>query len=101
MISLSPPDIIVWINLFAMGGLEATFFWPLIGGLYWKKGNATCCMTSIVCGVGAFLFFHFVPVSPFGIHEIVWGILAGGIGYFAAGKLSKKPVSEEVLAKCF
>ena len=101
LISLSPPDIIVWINLFAMGGLEATFFWPLIGGLYWKKGNATCCMTSIVCGVGAFLFFHFVPVSPFGIHEIVWGILAGGIGYFAAGKLSKKPVSEEVLAKCF
>lgn len=35
--ALSPPDIIVWINLFAMGGLEATFFWPLIGGLYWKK----------------------------------------------------------------
>ena len=29
--AVSPPDIIVWINLFAMGGLEATFFWPLIG----------------------------------------------------------------------
>ena len=44
LISLNPPDIIVWINLFAMGGLETTFFWPLIGGLYWKKGNSTCCI---------------------------------------------------------
>ena len=101
LVALSPPDIIVWINLFAMGGLEATFFWPLIGGLYWKKGNAACCIASIICGVGVFLFFHFVPVSPFHIHEIVWGLVFGGIGYFAAGKLSRKGVSQEVLDSCF
>ena len=84
-----------------MGGLEATFFWPLIGGLYWKKGNATCCNTRSRVGVGAFLFFHFVPVSPFHIHEIVWGLVFGGIGYFVAGKLSRKDVSQEVLDSCF
>lgn len=101
VLTLSPPDIIVWINLFAMGGLEATFFWPLIGGLYWKKGNASCCIWSIVAGVSTFVFFNQVKIAPFHIHEIVFGLLAGGIAYFAAGFLSKKEPDPEMLKKCF
>lgn len=99
--ALSPPDIIVWINLFAMGGLEATFFWPLIGGLYWKKGNSTCCIWSIVVGLAVFIFFNQVKIAPFNIHEIVLGLLAGGIAYFAAGMLSKKKPDPEMIEKCF
>lgn len=99
--AVSPPDIIVWINLFAMGGLEATFFWPLIGGLYWKKGNSTCCICSIVVGLAVFIFFNQVKIAPFNIHEIVFGLLAGGIAYFAAGKLSKKEPDPEMIKKCF
>ena len=34
--ALEPPDLLVWINLFAFGGLEATFLWPLLLGLYWR-----------------------------------------------------------------
>ncbi len=97
----SPPDIIVWINLFAMGGLEATFFWPLIGGLYWKKGNSTCCIWSIVVGLATFVFFNQVKIAPFNIHEIVFGLIAGGIAYFVAGKLSKKEPDPEMIKKCF
>lgn len=101
LFALSPPDIIVWINLFAMGGLEATFFWPLIGGLYWKKGNAACCIGSIVVGVSTFVFFNQVKIAPFHIHEIVFGLIAGGIVYFAVGFLSKKKPDPEMLKKCF
>lgn len=99
--ALVPPDIIVWINLFAMGGLEATFFWPLIGGLYWKRGNALCCICSIIAGVSTFLFFNQVKIAPFHIHEIVLGLLAGGAAYFAAGLLSKTEPDGEMLKKCF
>lgn len=99
--ALFPPDIIVWINLFAMGGLEATFFWPLIGGLYWKKGNSTCCIWSILVGVGVFVFFNQVKIAPFHIHEIVLGLLAGGIAYFVAGLLSKKEPDPEMIKNCF
>ena len=99
--AVSPPDIIVWINLFAMGGLEATFFWPLIGGLYWKKGNSTCCIWSIVVGLATFVFFNQVKIAPFNIHEIVFGLIAGGIAYFVAGKLSKKEPDPEMIKKCF
>lgn len=37
LLTINPPDIIFFLNLFALGGLECSFFWPLIGGLFWKK----------------------------------------------------------------
>ncbi len=101
VLAMNPPSILVWINLFAMGGLEATFFWPLIGGLYWKKGNAAACIASIICGVGTFVFFNQVKIAPFGIHEIVLGLIAGGVAYFAAGTLSKTDPDPDVLENCF
>jgi len=100
-IALSPPDIIVWINLFAMGGLESTFFWPLIGGLYWKKGNSAGCIGGIIVGVSSFVFFNQHKILPFHMHEIVAGLVLGGIAYFVCSLISGKKPSEEVLKKCF
>ncbi|MBQ8590617.1 MAG: sodium/pantothenate symporter [Firmicutes bacterium] len=90
LFAMSPPDIIVWINLFAMGGLEATFFWPLVGGLYWDKGNAKCCIASILVGVSTFVFFNQVKIAPFHVHEIVIALLFGGIAYFVTGIITNK-----------
>ena len=101
ILAMNPPSILVWINLFAMGGLEATFFWPLIGGLYWKRGNAAACIASIICGVSTFVFFNLNKIAPFGIHEIVLGLLAGGIAYFVVGMLNKNEPDADVLEKCF
>jgi Na+/pantothenate symporter len=28
-----PPEMIIWLNLLAFGGLEAVFLWPLVLGL--------------------------------------------------------------------
>ena len=99
--AMNPPSILVWINLFALGGLEATFFWPLIGGLYWKRGNAASCIASIIVGVGVFIFFNQNKILPLGIHEIVAGLIAGGIAYFAVGMMNKKELDPDVLENCF
>lgn len=101
LLSLNPPDIIVWINLFAFGGLEATFFWPIIGGLYWKKGNSKACLASVIVGLSVFIFFNRVKILPFGIHEIIIGLIAGGIAYFLVGSLSNEEPDSEMLRKCF
>ena len=37
LFALHPPDLLVWLNLFAFGGLEAVFIWTVVLGLYWKK----------------------------------------------------------------
>src|SRR5699024_2265306 len=49
-LSLSPPDLVIWLNLFAFGGLEAAFIWPVVIGLYWKKGNKYGALASIIVG---------------------------------------------------
>ena len=101
LLALNPPDVIVWINLFAFGGLEATFFWPIIGGLYWKKGNSKACLASVICGLAVFIFFNRVKILPFGIHEIIAGLIVSGVVYFAVGALSKDEPDPEMLRKCF
>ena len=101
LLALDPPDVIVWINLFAFGGLEATFFWPIIGGLYWKKGSSKACLASVVCGLATFIFFNRVKILPFGIHEIIVGLIVGGVAYFIVGALDKTEPDPEMLKKCF
>jgi sodium/pantothenate symporter len=101
LLALNPPDVIVWINLFAFGGLEATFFWPIIGGLYWKKGNSKACLASVICGLAVFIFFNRVKILPFGIHEIIACLIVSGVVYFAVGALSKDEPDPEMLRKCF
>ena len=101
LLALNPPDVIVWINLFAFGGLEATFFWPIIGGLYWKKGNSQACLASVICGLATFIFFNRVKILPLGIHEIIIGLIVGGLAYFIVGYATAKEPDEDMLRKCF
>lgn len=69
--ALEPPDLLVWINLFAFGGLEATFLCPIVLGLYWEKGNSTGALTSIVCGVATFVTLTIMKPTMGGVHAIV------------------------------
>ena len=101
LLALNPPDVIVWINLFAFGGLEATFFWPIIGGLYWKKGNSKACLASVITGLAVFIFFNRVKILPFGIHEIIIGLIVSGIVYFAVGAFCNEEPDAEMIKKCF
>ena len=101
LLALNPPDIIVWINLFAFGGLEAAFFWPLIGGLYYRKGTSRACLASVIAGLAVFIFFNRVKILPLGIHEIIAGLIVSGIVYFAVSALSGEEPDQEMIKSCF
>ena len=55
----------------------------------------------MIFGVGTFIFFNQVKIAPFGIHEIVLGLIAGGIAYFAVGMMNNKELDPDVLENCF
>ena len=82
--ALNPPDLLVWINLFAFGGLEAVFLWPIILGLYWKKANAAGTITSILVGLGTFMFLSITRIPILGLHPIVPTLLLS-FAAFAVG----------------
>ncbi|MCI6711715.1 MAG: sodium/pantothenate symporter [Firmicutes bacterium] len=100
-LTIDPPDIIFVLNLFAFGGLECTFFWPLVGGLFWKNGTGQAAVCSSIGAVAVYIFAtEFVNIA--GINAVVWGLLAGGILFFAVGYVTgKKGPDADVLDKCF
>ncbi len=55
--AFNPPELIVWLNLHAIAGLIATFLWPVLLGLYWKRANTAGAFASIVAGAGSYLLF--------------------------------------------
>lgn len=69
--SFTPPDFLQLIVIYAIGGLEATFFAPIVFGLYWRRANAWGAITSMVVGLVSYVAFEMFLPFPFGMHTIV------------------------------
>ncbi|MBM7652096.1 sodium/pantothenate symporter [Neobacillus cucumis] len=74
-LALSPPDLIVWLNLFSFGGLESVFIWPVILGLYWSKGNKYGAIASMIIGMSSYILLDRFYPNPFGVHTVVLPII--------------------------
>ncbi len=95
--AMTPPDLIIWLNLFAFGGLESVFIWPVVLGLYWEKGNKYGAIASMVAGMGSFIIIDQFYPTPFGMHSVVLPIVISFLVYVAvslltASKLERMPV---------
>lgn len=87
--ALSPPDLLIMLNLFAFGGLEAAFIWPLIFGLYWRAGNKYGALTSMVVGVISYIIIQSFWPDPFGMHSVILPIVFSFFSYIIATLLMK------------
>lgn len=96
LFAIKPPSLIIWINLYAFGGLEATFFWLIILGLYWKRANASGAIASIIVGVTSFILLSQYWKRPFGTHPIVLTLLFGLIAFVVFSLLTKPPKEETI-----
>lgn len=85
--AIEPPDLLVWINLFAFGGLEAAFLCPIVLGLYLNSGNARGAVASIVCGVATFIALSIVKPAIGDLHAIVPTTLVSVAAYLAGSYL--------------
>ena len=102
LLAMNPPDIIWVLNLFAMGGLECAFFWPLVGGLFFKKGTKQGAVAASIGGA-AFYIFAYYNVKVLGINAVVWGLLVSAILYYVVSLATcpKEGLDKDVLEKCF
>ncbi|MFW7523958.1 sodium/pantothenate symporter [Vibrio ostreicida] len=83
----NPPEMIIWLNLLAFGGLQAVFLWPLILGLYWKKASARGALFSMVSGLTCYISLSVLKPNLFGVHAIVPTLIVGFVT-FVLGSLS-------------
>ncbi|MCP4115403.1 MAG: sodium/panthothenate symporter [Desulfobacteraceae bacterium] len=94
--AFNPPDLIVWLNLFAFGGLQAAFLWPLVLGLYWKRANAAGAMAAMATGVASYMILAVFFKRVAGMHVIV-PTLAITLGVFIlVSILTPKPASSVI-----
>lgn len=80
LISLNPPGLIVEINLFAFGGLEATFLWPILLGLYWKKAEKYGAYSSIIIGITSYIMFKKIYKVTF-VEPVVLSLILSLIAF--------------------
>ncbi|MGY4676337.1 sodium/pantothenate symporter [Pasteurella sp. P03HT] len=88
--ALNPPDMIIWLNLFAFGGLEAAFLWVIILGLYWDKANAYGAISSMVVGLGSYILLTSLSIKLFSFHAIVPSLVFGLVAFLIGNKLGEK-----------
>lgn len=80
ILALNPPQLLVWLNLFAFGGLESCFFWPLVLGLYWRTASKQGALISMIIGLLTYLIFYFNPVGA--IHPVVFSLTFSGLAFW-------------------
>ncbi|OBX52388.1 sodium/pantothenate symporter [Moraxella nonliquefaciens] len=86
---LNPPDMLIWLNLLSFGGLEATFLWVLVFGLYDKKANATGAICSMVAGLTSYAIIAYFKIALWDLHAVVPALVIGLIAFLVGNKMGQ------------
>lgn len=84
----NPPDMIIWLNLLAFGGMQAVFLWPLVLGLYWRRASAAGAFASMATGLVCYIGLSVIKPDMSGMHAIV-PTLALSLVAFVLGSLAR------------
>jgi sodium/pantothenate symporter len=85
-----PPEMIIWLNLLAFGGLEAVFLWPLVLGLYWERANAQGALSSMVTGAVCYTLLASFNLQLAGLHPIVPSLLLSLLAFYIGNVIGEK-----------
>ncbi|UYZ71909.1 sodium/pantothenate symporter [Moraxella bovis] len=86
---LNPPDMLIWLNLLSFGGLEATFLWVLVFGLYYKKANATGAIWSMAAGLTSYVIIAYFKIALWDLHPVVPALVIGLVAFLVGNKVEE------------
>lgn len=90
LFALNPPEFLIWLNLFAFGGLEATFLWSVVFGLYWKKANKYGAIASMIVGVALYISIDRLSPHIFGMHTVTLPIIVSCLVFVIVSLIARK-----------
>lgn len=97
-LALTQPPMIQWIILFALGGIGASAFAPIVLGLYWRRGNRWGALAAIGCGMT--LYVLALTVAPWigvaGMHPSVPCTVAAVVVYVLVSLATPPPPDDVV-----
>jgi len=89
--ALQPPEMIIWLNLLAFGGLQAVFLWPLVLGLYWSRANGPGALASMASGILCYGGLSQWGIKLAGLHAIVPSLGLGLAAFILVSLLTPPP----------
>ena len=92
--ALQPPEMIIWLNLLAFGGLQAVFLWPLVLGLYWSRANGPGALASMVSGIVCYGVLSQWGIKLAGLHAIVPSLTLALVVFITVSLLTAPPSRE-------
>ncbi|MEK4092356.1 sodium/pantothenate symporter [Viridibacillus sp. FSL R5-0477] len=92
LVALRPPDLLIWLNLFAFGGLESVFLWPVVFGLYWKTGNKYGAIASMIIGISSYIYIDQIMPSVLGMHTVTLPIILSLVAFVVVSLVTKDKV---------
>ena len=93
-----PPEMIIWLNLLAFGGLEAVFLWPLVLGLYWEKANAAGALSAMIVGGVLYTVLASWNIQWLGFHPIVPSLLISLLAFLVGNRFGSVPPQAAVIS---
>ncbi|GGH83797.1 sodium/pantothenate symporter [Pullulanibacillus pueri] len=104
IMAIHPPNLLIWLNLFAFGGLESAFIWPILFGLYWRKGNAYGALASMITGVVLYVviqsFMEWGWISePLGVNPVVLPVVFSFIVFVSVSIMTDRKIDKEQLLR--
>ena len=97
LLALQPPELLIFLNLFSFGGLEAAFIWPVVLGLYWKYGNKHGAIASMITGMVAYIAIHFYNEAYgnlLGVHTVTIPVVLSLIAFVVFSLAIKRKAFE-------
>lgn len=88
--AINPPEMLIWLNLLSLGGLEATFLWVIVFGLFWKKANATGAICSMIAGLASYVIIATFKISILSFHAIVPSLVISLVAFLIGNALAKQ-----------
>ncbi|WP_058962426.1 sodium/pantothenate symporter [Type-E symbiont of Plautia stali] len=95
----NPPDMIIWLNLLAFGGLEAVFLWPLVLGLYWERANSTGAISGMVVGAACYTLLASLKIELWGFHPIVPSLTLSLLAFVVGNLFGSTPEARHAAVK--
>ncbi|WP_301099589.1 sodium/pantothenate symporter [Otariodibacter sp.] len=90
ILAFNPPDMLIWLNLLSLGGLESTFLWVIVLGLYWDKANATGAICSMIAGLASYVIMASFGITFLSFHTIVPALFIGLVGFLIGNLFGNK-----------
>jgi len=99
VIAYRPPALVLVITAFAWAVIASACLWPVVLGVYWKRGTRAGATSSMVVGTTVALGWMMAG-RPLGVHGFIPGVLVSLV-VFVVVSLVTKPPAPELIARAW